>query len=176
MEPTVEEQDQAQPPAAPQGAGIDLDVVRQLIHLMKQNGIAEIDWSMEKGRIRLKTAAAVAQAPLMLPAPAASPAPPAGPSAGGALPLSATEIEEVPAGQVISSPLVGVFFRAASPDRPPFVEVGDAITESSVLCIIEAMKVMNEIKAEVKGRVRKVLAQNGQSVEFGQPLFEIDPE
>jgi acetyl-CoA carboxylase biotin carboxyl carrier protein len=76
---------------------------------------------------------------------------------------------------VIKSPIVGMFYRAPAPDKPPFVEVGDEIDENTILCIIEAMKVMNEIKAETRGTVREILVEPGQPVEFGQPLFLIDP-
>ena len=77
-------------------------------------------------------------------------------------------------GIVITSPIVGVFYRAASPDKPSFVEEGDEIDTNKVLCIIEAMKVMNEIKAETSGRIKSILVDNGQAVEYGQPLFIIE--
>jgi acetyl-CoA carboxylase biotin carboxyl carrier protein len=75
----------------------------------------------------------------------------------------------------IKSPMVGTFYRAAAPDLPPFVEVGDEVNEDTVLCIVEAMKLMNEIKAEMKGKVTGILIENGQHVEYGQPLFTIKP-
>jgi acetyl-CoA carboxylase biotin carboxyl carrier protein len=78
-------------------------------------------------------------------------------------------------GHVITSPFVGTFYRSPAPDQPPFVEVGTSVKKGGVLCIIEAMKLMNEIEAEVAGKVAEVLVQNGQPVEFGQPLFRIEP-
>jgi acetyl-CoA carboxylase biotin carboxyl carrier protein len=153
---------------------MNLDEIRELIGLMKENGLSEIDIESAGERVRLKTAEPNPP-PTHFPA-AASPPESQGPagviisaeSAAGAL-------ETKDPGVVIRSPIVGMFYQAPAPDKPPFVRPGDEIDENSVLCVIEAMKVMNEIKAETRGRVREVLAENGQPVEFGQPLFLIDP-
>ena len=83
--------------------------------------------------------------------------------------------EEVEAGTTINSPIVGIFYSTPGPDKPSYVNVGDEVTEDSVVCIVEAMKVMNEIKAETRGRIERVLVDNATPVEFGQPLFEITP-
>ena len=89
------------------------------------------------------------------------------------MPEAAEAESALPAGQVITSPMVGTFYRASSPESAPFVEVGDSITEGKPLCIIEAMKLMNEIDAEVTGTVKAILVENGQPVEYGQPLMVI---
>jgi acetyl-CoA carboxylase biotin carboxyl carrier protein len=90
-----------------------------------------------------------------------------------AAPVAAPEVAAVPAGKEITSPMVGTFYSAPSPDSPSFVSVGQAVTPDTVICIIEAMKVMNEIKAEVSGVVTEVLAENGKPVQFGQALFRV---
>jgi len=90
-------------------------------------------------------------------------------------PAPAVPAEPADIGEVIVSPIVGIFYAAPGPDKPPFVQVGDPVEESSVVCIIEAMKVMNEIKAEMRGTIRKVYVENGQPVEYGQPLFLVEP-
>jgi len=100
-------------------------------------------------------------------APAPQPAPVAAPAA----PVAAPAVVEEPSGHVVKSPMVGTFYRAASPGAKAFVEVGDAVKEGDTLCIVEAMKLMNEIEADASGVVKAVLAENGQPVEFGQPLF-----
>ncbi|MCS7201582.1 MAG: acetyl-CoA carboxylase biotin carboxyl carrier protein [Dictyoglomus sp.] len=86
------------------------------------------------------------------------------------------KIEEVEDGHYISAPLVGVFYRAPAPGAPPFVNEGDLVEVGQTLCIIEAMKLMNEIKSDIRGRVKKILVENGQAVEYGQKLFIIEPE
>ncbi|HOL36919.1 MAG TPA: acetyl-CoA carboxylase biotin carboxyl carrier protein, partial [Rubrivivax sp.] len=108
--------------------------------------------------------------PVSLPA-----APGAGAAALAAASLPAASAEPaVPEGKVIKSPMVGTFYRSATPGGTPFVDVGDEIKEGQPVCIIEAMKIMNEIEADVSGRVARVLVDNGQAVEFGQPLFAIE--
>lgn len=110
----------------------------------------------------------VAASPLTASAPAAVPV-------LGAAPASAAEEEPVLNGTEVKSPMVGTFYRAPSPEAAAYVEVGSTVTEDSVLCIVEAMKLMNEIKAEVRGKVLKILVKNGEPVEYGQPLFLIEP-
>ena len=163
---------------------MDLNDVERLMRLMKENDLVEIELEdPEQGsRIRLKRATPqMNQHPVLSPTfavPAAAPvdlmsyAPPApatavAPGAAGAEAESddRSNLLEVP------SPMVGSFYRSPSPDADSFVEVGDRIDEESVVCIIEAMKVMNEIKAKVSGELVEILVENGEAVEFGQPLF-----
>lgn len=147
--------------------------VRRLVELMNDHDLSEIDLRQGKQRIRLRRgvdAPPVAQvaAPLS-PAPAAqapAPAPAAAPPTES--PSAA------PAGPVISSPMVGTFYLSSSPDSAPFVKVGDQVGADTVVCIIEAMKVFNEIPAEKSGKVAAVLVENGAAVEFGQPLFRLE--
>ncbi|HEX7010597.1 MAG TPA: acetyl-CoA carboxylase biotin carboxyl carrier protein [Phycisphaeraceae bacterium] len=158
---------------------IDLKTLRQLVKLMTDHDLTELDLEGEGERVKLRRREgspvwAAGEAPVA-PQAAAPPAPaspaPAAPPAGQA-PAAAPAPSE---GQTIDSPMVGTFYAAPSPDAPPFVAVGDRVEPDTVVCIIEAMKVFNEIKAETSGTVRRVLVENGQAVEFGQPLFEIQP-
>ncbi|HOE95186.1 MAG TPA: acetyl-CoA carboxylase biotin carboxyl carrier protein [Candidatus Sumerlaeota bacterium] len=152
---------------------MDLDVIRELIQLMKEHQIAELDWQREGNHIRLKSAA-VAGPPAPLPAAQPLALPPATQAEGAPDAGTAGEAPREE-GIVITSPIVGMFYRSPSPEKPPFVEIGDAVDENTVLCIIEAMKVMNEIKAEAVGTVQRILVENGQPVEYGQPLFVLTP-
>ncbi|HEX3997980.1 MAG TPA: acetyl-CoA carboxylase biotin carboxyl carrier protein [Pirellulales bacterium] len=157
------------------GAGDIFDVkkVRRLVEMMEQHDLAEIDLRQGDQRIRLRRGGEVQLAPAAhyspLP-PAAVPqstTTPGAPPAGGAAPADADL-------KVITSPMVGTFYAAPSPESPPFVKVGDHIGPETVVCILEAMKVHNQIQAEIAGRVAAVLVENGQPVEYGQPLFKID--
>lgn len=156
---------------------VDIKEIRTLIDLMKKNGVAVFKMEREGFKITLKTSEATvshsvvtsqpmlayngpAAQPASAPAPAASaPAPAAAPAASG--------------GIEIKSPMVGTFYSSPSPDSPTFVSVGQEITPDTVICIIEAMKVMNEIQSEISGTVVECLVANGTSVEFGQPLFRV---
>lgn len=142
--------------------------LKRIVELVKENGIVEFE--LQEGDFRLSTKLSHANEVQMVAAPAAAVAPaPAGPASPAA--------EAAPAAKTpsIKSPMVGSFYRASSPEADPFVKVGDVVTPESTVCIIEAMKVMNEIKAEVKGRITKSLIENGEAVEYGQDLFEIEP-
>jgi acetyl-CoA carboxylase biotin carboxyl carrier protein len=150
-----------------------LDVVRKLLDLMKEHDICEAEIEEEGRRVRLRKAEA----------PPAAPAPPAvqvvaNGTANGQAPLAAApEPPAVPAVesgvQIITSPMVGTFYRAGAPDGDAYTDVGDEIEPGKVLCIIEAMKVMNEVKAEIAGEVVEILARNSEAVEYGQPLFKV---
>ncbi len=161
---------------------LDLRDVKRLVHLMDLHGLAEIELEDEGRKVRLRRGGPGAAQPLaavpvpltlapLLAANGVSPgyapaaAPPAGPAAAPG----------TPKGTPIRSPMVGTFYRAPSPEAAPFAEVGDTIRKDTVVCVIEAMKVMNEIKAEVEGEVLAVLVQNGEAVEFDQPLFLVKP-
>jgi acetyl-CoA carboxylase biotin carboxyl carrier protein len=142
---------------------------------MVANGAVEveIEGHGERVWVRLKEDRATVMHPVVHPVvapvvPAAAPA--AGPAAA---PQPATAAAPVRQGEVVKSPMVGTFYRASAPDADPFVKVGDRVKPETTICIIEAMKVMNEIKAECEGEILEVLAQNGEPVEFGQPLFLI---
>jgi acetyl-CoA carboxylase biotin carboxyl carrier protein len=156
---------------------MDLKLIQRLIAMMKRGGLAELDLEDSSSGLKVRLKREIETHP---PSPlvqvvgggggAASPpaAVPAGtPATGAAVPPAAKEVVGTP----VPSPMVGTFYRAASPEAEAFVAVGTRITPDKVLCIIEAMKVMNEIKAEITGEVLEILAENGEPVEFGQPLF-----
>ena len=160
---------------------MNLDEIRELIALMKANEIGEIDWESAGEHIRIKAAGPPPAPVYAMPPAMAAPAPTAATLANGGVPAAPPAAPPPPppppdTGVVIKSPIVGVFYAAPAPDKPPYVEVGDEIDENTVICIIEAMKVMNEIKAEMKGVVREILVENNQSVEFGQPIMVIEPK
>ncbi|MCI0341092.1 MAG: acetyl-CoA carboxylase biotin carboxyl carrier protein [Planctomycetales bacterium] len=153
---------------------MDLKIVRELIALMEQHDLSEVEVEEEGHRVRLRKHVADARAPVGNPA---APAPAAGrvPAAPVAAesPAGAAPAKEAPGTAQVKSPMVGTFYRAPNPEAAPFVDVGDKLTPESVVCIVEAMKVMNEIKAEVAGVVEAVLVENGEAVEFGQALFRV---
>jgi len=152
---------------------IDVKILRSLIKLMVENDLTEIDLAEGDETVKLKRGSGQA-APTVVAGPAAAPVPVAVPV--DVSPAPATQSAEAPsAGATIDSPMVGSFYSASSPDAKAFASVGDSVDPDTVVCIIEAMKVFNEIKAEQKGTIKKVLVENGQAVEFGQPLFEIEP-
>lgn len=152
----------------------DLKILKQLVRLMQEADLTELDIEQEGEKIKLKRGSAPAGAvynavPVAAPVATLSPAP--APQAATPAAPAAAVAEAV--GPTINSPMVGTYYSAGSPDAKPFVNVGDKVGPDTVVCIIEAMKVFNEIKAETSGTVQKVLVQNGQAVEFGQPLFVI---
>jgi acetyl-CoA carboxylase biotin carboxyl carrier protein len=149
---------------------MDLRKLKTLIELVETSGIAELEIQEGEERVRITRALAPSAHTVMMHAPMA-PAPQPAPVAAPAAPVSAPAVAEEPSGHVVKSPMVGTFYRAASPGSKAFVEVGDAVKEGDTLCIVEAMKLMNEIEADASGVVKAVLAENGQPVEFGQPLF-----
>jgi acetyl-CoA carboxylase biotin carboxyl carrier protein len=148
----------------------DLKEVKAIIDLMKKHDLSVFEIEKEGFRLKLQRGASIPQATTGAQAAAAVPPKPA--STAAEPPPAAKAIESVPMKEIVS-PMVGTFYRAASPDAPPFVEVGKAVTEDTVVCIIEAMKVMNEIKAETSGVIAEVLADNGKPVQFGQALFRV---
>ena len=144
--------------------------VRDLIKLMADNGLTEIELVEDKSSIRLKRDLAPA-AVVPVSAPTAAPAPVHTAASEAASTVAVPAAKPPVAGEAIKSPMVGTFYAAAGPDSPAFVKVGSHVDKDTVVCIIEAMKVFNEIKAETTGTIAKVLVQNGQGVEFNQPLF-----
>ena len=156
---------------------MDLRKLKTLIDLVSESNISELEITEAEGKVRIvKAGYAVGTAPQMYaPAPlpsAASLAETA--TATAAVAAAAAEAAAEPVGKVIKSPMVGTFYRSASPGAKAFVELGDAIKEGAPVCIIEAMKIMNEIEADCEGKVLRVLCENGQAVEFGQPLFIVE--
>ena len=148
---------------AKRNSGMDLEGVKELMNLMEVHRLAELEVEYEDFRICLRKHGAPPASPTA-PVPLAAPAvPQAGPS-----PVTAEKPDNVHA---VVAPMVGTFYRAASPEAQPFVEVGDPVEPDTVMCIVEAIKVMNEVMAEVAGTVQKVLVESGQSVEYGQALF-----
>jgi len=151
---------------------MELQEVLKLLEVMEQHGLDEIEVEQAGTRIRLKKAGLPPVAAPVLTAAAPAPATPAAPVAPAA--TSAVPKPEADADLVkITSPMVGTFYRAPSPEAEPFVSPGTVVAVDQVLCIIEAMKVMNEIKSEIEGEIVSVLVENGESVEFGQPLFAV---
>jgi acetyl-CoA carboxylase biotin carboxyl carrier protein len=158
---------------------IDLKTLRSLIKLMVDNNLTEVDLEGEGEKVKLcrgcsdRGATVVAPSISAMPAVAMSPVVPAAASAAGS--AGATPAAADPSLVPIKSPMVGTFYAASSPDAEPFVKVGSRVDQDTVVCVLEAMKVFNEIKAEAAGVITQVLTQNGQAVEFGQPLFLIKP-
>jgi len=156
---------------------IDVKTLRQLIKLMKDNDLSELDLRDKDEQVLLKRGAGGAVQQVAPPAPApvqAAPAP--AQAAGGEAPAESKEKTAAEQGLIeIKSPMVGTFYNAPSPDADPYVKVGANVDDETVVCIVEAMKVFNEIKAETKGTIEKVLVSTGQSVEYGQPIFLVKP-
>ncbi|MBE2179674.1 MAG: acetyl-CoA carboxylase biotin carboxyl carrier protein [Chthoniobacterales bacterium] len=149
---------------------MDIKEIKALIDLMKKNGLTAFE--MEKDGFRISLAKESAYQPALAYAPAAPPAPVAAAPAPAAAP-AAQEAKPAAPGKEIISPMVGTFYLSPSPESPPFVSPGQEVTPDTVVCIIEAMKVMNEIKAEIAGVVTEIAAENGQPVQFGQALFRL---
>jgi len=148
---------------------MDLRKLKTLIDLVSESNISELEITEAEGKVRI-VKAGVAPAPLVATAGAAAGAAPAVALAAPSAPAAPAE----PEGKVIKSPMVGTFYRAASPGAKAFVELGNEIKEGDPVCIIEAMKIMNEIEADCAGRIKRILCENGQAVEFGQPLFIVE--
>jgi acetyl-CoA carboxylase biotin carboxyl carrier protein len=146
---------------------LELKDIKAVIDLMKKNDLSVFE--MEKDGFKLKLQKGAGDQTVFAPPPAASTAPAAAPPTPAPPPQAA----QGGALKDIVSPMVGTFYRAGSPESPPFVDVGKEVTEETVVCIIEAMKVMNEIKAETKGVIAEVVAEGGKPVQFGQVLFRV---
>ena len=151
---------------------MDLRKLKTLIDLVSESNVSELEITEAEGKVRIvKSMGGVVQQ--FVPAPVQAPAA-AAPAAAPVAELPAPAAAAVPAGHVVKSPMVGTFYRSSSPGAKPFVEVGSQVKEGDTLCIIEAMKILNEIEAEKSGTVTQILGENGQAVEYGQPLFVID--
>ncbi len=153
---------------------MDIRKVKKLIELLDESGIAEIEITEGDDAVRISRYAPQVAAPVAaaMPAVAAAPAAAAAPVPAPSSPLAMAEAEED--GHVVMAPMVGTFYNASSPGSPPFVQVGDRVEVGDTLCIVEAMKMMNQIEAEVSGTIKSIRVQNGEPVEYGQILFVID--
>ncbi len=161
----------------PQEAGFSMEDVRKLVQLVEKTDVTHIEWEKGPEKVVIKRGNSIAAAPAVAPVvhapPVSAPVPPP-----AAAPAANPKAEAKPAdkpGVLVNSPFVGTFYRAPSPDSPPFVDVGTKVKKGQTLCIVEAMKLMNEIEAEVDGTVAEILVQNATPVEFGEPLFRIVP-
>jgi len=144
---------------------MDLRKLKTLIDLVSESNVSELEITEAEGKVRIVKSGGTVVQQYVAPAPA--------PAAAPVAELPAPAPAE-PAGHVVKSPMVGTFYRAASPGAKPFVEVGSQVKEGETICIIEAMKILNEIEADKSGTVTRILGENGQAVEYGQPLFVIE--
>jgi acetyl-CoA carboxylase biotin carboxyl carrier protein len=153
---------------------MDLRKLKTLIDLVSESNVSELEITEAEGKVRIvKGGVAPAMAPVMAPVALPVVAAPVPEAAAGAAPAAAP-VQAEAAGHAVKSPMVGTFYRAASPGAKPFVEVGSQVKEGQTICIIEAMKILNEIEADKSGTVTQVLCENGQAVEYGQPLLMIE--
>ena len=152
---------------------MDLRKLKTLIDLVSESNVSELEITEAEGKVRIvkgggavvqQVAAPVATAPVAVATPAAQPA----------APTAAAPAPQAPTGHVVKSPMVGTFYRASAPGAKSFVEVGSQVKEGETVCIIEAMKILNEIEADKSGTITQILCENGQAVEYGQPLFVIE--
>lgn len=150
---------------------MDLRKLKKLIDLVEESGISELELTEGEEKVRISRAMAPGAAPVTQYVAAPAPAPVAAPAAAASAPAAAPA--EVLEGKVVKSPMVGTFYRASSPDAKAFVDVGSSVETGDTLCIIEAMKLLNEIESEFSGTIKKVFVENGQPVEYGEPLFLI---
>ena len=153
---------------------MDLRKLKTLIDLVSESNVSELEITEAEGKVRIVKGGY--GAPVSYPVMQGQPAPVANVAAPAvaAAPTEAAPAPVVPAGHVVKSPMVGTFYRSASPGAKPFVEIGSAIKEGETICIIEAMKILNEIEADKTGTVVQILTDNGEAVEYGQPLFVIE--
>ena len=150
---------------------MDLRKLKKLIDLVQESGIGEIEITEGEEKVRISRHSSAPGAMIMA-SPGMQPALMAGvPAAPAAAPVAAPA---QPTGHTLKSPMVGTFYRAPSPGAPPFVEIGQSVSKGQTLCIIEAMKLLNEIESDHSGTIKAILVENGQPVEYGQPLFLIE--
>ncbi len=149
---------------------MEIDEIRKLIELMEEKGVSELELKHRAGEVRLVRGGPASVPTTVQPQPASAPVPPPAETT-----TAAQEQDGLDPGLTITSPMVGTFYGAPNPDASPFVAVGGMVETGDVVCIIEAMKMMNEIEAEIRGRIRRVLVENGQPVEYGQALFLLEP-
>jgi acetyl-CoA carboxylase biotin carboxyl carrier protein len=163
----------------PQEPGFSMEDVKKLVQLVEKSDVTHIEWEKGPEKVVIKrgnsvAVAAPAAVPVFHAPPVSAPVP--APAAAAAAPAAKADAKAADKpGVVVTSPFVGTFYRAPSPDSPPFVEVGAKVKKGQTLCIVEAMKLMNEIESETDGTVAEILVQNATPVEFGEPLFRIVP-
>ena len=151
---------------------MDLRKLKTLIDLVAESGISELEVTEGEGKVRIvKAPPQLIAAPMQMAMPALPQAAAQAPVAPSAAPAPAAPV--LPQGHIVTSPMVGTFYRAPSPGADPFAQVGDTVKEGQTLCIIEAMKLLNEIESDKTGVIKEILVENGQAVEYGQPLFVI---
>lgn len=153
---------------------MDLRKLKTLIDLVSESNVSELEITEAEGKVRIVKSAGVAvAAPVGMTAPVAMAAPVVA-AAPLAAPAEAATAAPVVAGHTVKSPMVGTFYRSSSPGAAPFVQIGSVVKEGDTLCIVEAMKILNEIESDKAGTVTQILCENGQAVEYGQPLFIIE--
>jgi acetyl-CoA carboxylase biotin carboxyl carrier protein len=158
---------------------MDLRKLKTLIDLVSESNVSELEITEAEGKVRIvKSAPATAVAQVMAVAPAVPALAPAQPATDAAAALAAAPAAAAtpaePSGHIVKSPMVGTFYRASSPGAKAFAEVGQSIKEGETICIVEAMKILNEIECDKSGTITQILVENGQAVEYGQPLFVIE--
>ena len=156
---------------------MDLRKLKTLIDLVSESNVSELEITEAEGKVRIvKSAPAAAVAQVVAAAPVAAVAAPAvhAVSDAGTSPAAAPAAAPAAVGHTVKSPMVGTFYRASSPGAKPFAEIGQTIKEGETICIVEAMKILNEIEADKSGTITQILCENGQAVEYGQPLFVIE--
>ena len=155
---------------------MDLRKLKTLLDLVSESNVSELEITEAEGKVRIvKSAGVVVAAPVVTPAPvAAAPAAVAAPVAAPAVAPAEAPAIPVASGHTVKSPMVGTFYRSSSPGAAPFVQIGSVVKEGDTLCIVEAMKILNEIESDKAGTVTQILCENGQAVEYGQPMFVIE--
>lgn len=151
---------------------MDLRKLKTLIDLVSESNVSELEITEAEGKVRIVKGGVPVVQQMLAPAPAAQTV--AVPSAPAQAAQPAAPAVSAPAGHSVKSPMVGTFYRASSPGAKPFVEMGSTVKEGDTICIIEAMKILNEIEADKSGTITQILCENGQAVEYGQPLFVIE--
>ena len=153
---------------------MDMRKLKTLVDLVSESNISELEITEAEGKVRIVKAGYGVPTTMMMPTPAhmMAPAQAPRPAAEGAAPVA--EAPPVQSGHVVKSPMVGTFYRSASPGSKPFIEIGSVVKEGDPVCIVEAMKIMNEIESDMAGTISKILVENGQAVEYGQPLFIVE--
>ena len=150
---------------------MDLRKLKTLIDLVSDSNVSELEITEAEGKVRIVKSMGVAAPVMVQQAPVAAPV--AAAPAAVAAPVAA-EAPAAPAGHAVKSPMVGTFYRSSSPGAAPFVQIGSVVKEGDTLCIIEAMKILNEIESDKSGTVTQILCENGQATEYGQPLFIVE--